>query len=97
MSSEQQNTIMTITKDDIRREFLAAGFTIKPGQDDLKPYVYEAARRLLSLAAMYENSPLTRTALQLERMQLNGHTWLTITAIQQLLQRNSLPADKKCG
>ena len=40
-----------ITNADIRREFLAAGFTIKPGHDDLKPYVYEAARRVLALAA----------------------------------------------
>lgn len=40
-----------ISHDDIKREFLAAGFTIKPGHDDLKPYVYEAARRLLALAA----------------------------------------------
>ncbi len=40
---------MHITDDDIRREFLAAGFTIKPGHDDLKPYVYEAARRILAL------------------------------------------------
>ena len=41
---------MSISNDDIRREFLAAGFEIKPGHDDLKPYVYEAARRVLALA-----------------------------------------------
>ena len=40
-----------ISNDDIRREFIAAGFTIKDGCDDLKPYVYEAARRVLALAA----------------------------------------------
>ena len=40
-----------ITNEDIRREFLAAGFTIKEGHTDLKPYVYEAARRILALAA----------------------------------------------
>lgn len=39
-----------ISNDDIKREFLAAGFTIKPGHDDLKPYVYDAARRVLALA-----------------------------------------------
>ncbi len=39
-----------ISNEDIKREFLAAGFTIKPGNDDLKPYVYAAARRVLELA-----------------------------------------------
>ncbi len=34
---------------DIKREFLAAGFTVEPGNDDLKPYVYEAAHRVLAL------------------------------------------------
>lgn len=36
------------TNAQIREVFLANGFTIKPGQDDLKPYVYEAARDLLA-------------------------------------------------
>jgi hypothetical protein len=36
-----------ITDDDIRRVFLAHGFTIKDGQTDLKPYVFDAARALL--------------------------------------------------
>jgi hypothetical protein len=40
-----------ISDDDIKREFLAAGFTVKPGHDDLKPYVYKAAHRVLALAA----------------------------------------------
>ena len=31
----------------IRRVFLANGFTIKEGQDDLKSYVYTAARALV--------------------------------------------------
>ena len=35
------------TNAQIREVFLANGFTIKPGHDDLKPYVYEAARELL--------------------------------------------------
>lgn len=43
-----------ITDEDIKREFLAAGFTIKPGHDDLKPYVYEAARRVIALAEAAE-------------------------------------------
>lgn len=36
--------------DTIRAVFLANGFKIKPGHDDLKPYVYQAARALLALA-----------------------------------------------
>lgn len=34
-------------RDAIRRVFMAHGFTIKEGQTDLKPYVYEAAEALL--------------------------------------------------
>ena len=40
-----------ITDKQIREVFLAHGFTIKPGYDDLRPYVYEAAKALLALAA----------------------------------------------
>ena len=36
------------TRDQIRAVFLSNGFTIKPGHDDLKEYVYEAARDLLA-------------------------------------------------
>jgi len=38
------------TKQQVREIMLAHGFTIKEGQDDLKPYVYEAAESLLQLA-----------------------------------------------
>jgi hypothetical protein len=38
---------LKIPSDDVIREkLLAAGFTIKPGETDLKPYVFEAARSL---------------------------------------------------
>lgn len=37
-----------MTKDQIRAIFLGAGFTIKEGQTDLRPYVYDAAYALLS-------------------------------------------------
>jgi hypothetical protein len=37
-----------MTKDQIREIFLGAGFTIKEGQTDLRPYVYDAAYCLLS-------------------------------------------------
>lgn len=36
-----------MTKDQIRAVLLAAGFTIKDGQTDLEPYVFEAAGALL--------------------------------------------------
>jgi hypothetical protein len=49
-----------ITNDDIRREFLAAGFEIKPGHDDLKPYVYEAAQRVIALAVAAERERCVR-------------------------------------
>lgn len=35
----------------IREVFLANGFTVKEGQTDLKPYVFQAARALLALGA----------------------------------------------
>jgi len=35
-----------LTRDEIRSIFMAHGFTIKEGCDDLKEYVYEAARAL---------------------------------------------------
>lgn len=38
----------TMTDAEIKDIFLSNGFTIKPGYDDLKPYVYEAARALLA-------------------------------------------------
>lgn len=41
-------TSKVITDNEIRSVFLAHGFSIKDGQDDLKPYVYAAARALLS-------------------------------------------------
>lgn len=33
---------------EIREVFLANGFTIRPGHGDLKPYVYQAARALIT-------------------------------------------------
>lgn len=46
-----------MTDDEIRELFLANGFTIKEGQTDLKPYVYQAARALLSKAASAQATP----------------------------------------
>lgn len=42
--------VPTLSKDQIREVFLSHGFTIKEGQTDLKPYVYDAAGALLKLA-----------------------------------------------
>ena len=39
-----------LSKDQIREVFLTHGFTIKEGQADLKPYVYDAAYALLTAA-----------------------------------------------
>lgn len=38
-----------LSKDQIREVFLAHGFTVKEGQTDLKPYVYDAAYALIAL------------------------------------------------
>lgn len=38
-----------VTDSMIREAFLANGFTIKEGHNDLKPYVYAAARAILAL------------------------------------------------
>lgn len=40
-----------VADEQIKAVFLANGFTIKEGLTDLKPYVYQAARALLQLAA----------------------------------------------
>ncbi|NDY89715.1 hypothetical protein [Ideonella livida] len=80
-----------VSDDDIRRVFLANGFTIKPGQSDLKGYVFAAARALLAEAnqqpARSERIPLTdsqREAL-LVNMMLHGkmskHTARQILAL----------------
>ena len=41
--------VNTLSDAEIREVFLANGFTIKDGHDDLKPYVYDAARAALTL------------------------------------------------
>ena len=46
-----QSTSATMSDEQIKAVFLANGFTIKPGCDDLKPYVYKAARALLAAHA----------------------------------------------
>lgn len=46
-----------VTDDTIRRVFMAHGFTIKEGQTDLKPYVFQAARALLAAAAAQPLQP----------------------------------------
>lgn len=44
--------VVAMTDAEIREIFIAAGFTVKDGQTDLKPYVYAAARSLLARGAV---------------------------------------------
>lgn len=45
-----------LTDDEIRTIFLQNGFTVKEGNSDLKPYVFEAARALLAAADPEKNA-----------------------------------------
>lgn len=49
----------SLTNDGIRSVFMAHGFTVKQGLDDLKPYVYDAARALAGVIALklWESQP----------------------------------------
>jgi hypothetical protein len=53
MTTEQNSM-----RDKIREIFLAHGFEIKPGHDDLKPYVYEAAEALIAAIAATKQEPV---------------------------------------
>ncbi len=68
----------TITDDQIRAVFLANGFTIKEGQTDLKPYVFQAARALLALAQL---EPLTKPIRDADDELLTGQTHHLIGAL----------------
>lgn len=57
-----------MNRDQIRSIFLRNGFTIKEGQDDLKPYVYAAAEELLQ-AALDEQRPKTSEIMSV------SHDW----------------------
>lgn len=46
----------TVSDAQIKAVFLANGFTIKPGCDDLKPYVYQAARALLATTGQAQSA-----------------------------------------
>lgn len=52
LPAAQSRPVGAVTDADIRKIFIAAGFTIKEGQADLKPYVYTAAHALLDRAAV---------------------------------------------
>lgn len=49
LASVQPSPAVAVGDDLIREVFLRNGFTIKDGQQDLKPYVFAAARDLLSI------------------------------------------------
>ena len=55
-------TSATMSDEQIKAVFLANGFTIKPGCDDLKPYVYAAARALLAISDAEVGKSTTRTS-----------------------------------
>jgi hypothetical protein len=65
---------MAIDHDTIRAVFLQHGFTVKEGQADLKPYVFEAAEALLDLQNLAER---IRTVLPADA-QLARSQWLTV-------------------
>jgi hypothetical protein len=54
-----------LTRDQIRAIFMAHGFTVKEGQTDLKPYVYEAAESLLRAALEAREEPVAPDAVWL--------------------------------
>ena len=56
------STSATMSDEQIKAVFLANGFTIKPGCDDLKPYVYAAARALLAISDAEVGKSTTRTS-----------------------------------
>lgn len=65
-----------MTKDQIRAIFLGAGFTIKEGQTDLRPYVYDAAYCLLS--ASIADTAGAKPIYQ-ERATLLSSTWFDVS------------------
>ena len=60
----KETTMDQATKDKIRLIFLNKGFTIKEGQPDLKPYVYEAAEALLREFQVKSHTPTTQEMFQ---------------------------------
>lgn len=60
----KETTMDQATKDKIRHIFLNKGFTIKEGQPDLKPYVYEAAEALLKEFQVKSPTPTTQEMFQ---------------------------------
>ena len=67
-----------MTRDEIRNILLAAGYTIKPGETDLRPYVYEAAQQLIEA----EREACARLAEQFpaNRAWVPGSLWANIRA-----------------
>lgn len=49
LEASKSRAAPVVSDEQIKAVFLANGFTIKPGCDDLKPYVYAAARALLAV------------------------------------------------
>lgn len=45
---------VTLPRERIREVFLRNGFTVKPGQEDLKEYIYVAAEELVDAVSRQE-------------------------------------------
>lgn len=74
-----------LSKDKIREIFLANGFTVKEGQTDLKPYVYEAAEALLKEAVTTDNESRAMFVARLENKESYGDHDLTVAEVLALL------------
>ena len=82
----QQATQAEVTDSMIREAFLANGFTIKEGHNDLKPYVYAAARAILALrpvqVPMTEDQVWHNDAL----MSANGTAGFKMDALMRIVR-----------
>lgn len=74
-----------MNRDQIREIFLRNGFTIKDGQTDLKPYVYEAAVDLISEAESEWISARQEPVCEVSDVDYTGHN-PDVTALVKALE-----------
>ncbi len=97
-----RRTVLVITPDEtpqalddarIRAIFLANGFTIKEGLEDLKPYVYQAAYALIDAAKADLTNPANDGLWTL--IAPDGRQWRRVSALQCAAaeQRERIPAE----
>ena len=75
-----------MNRTEIRNTLLAAGFTVKPGQPDLAPYVYEAAQQLID--AEREACAQVAERFPANRAWVPGSLWANIRAEVATPRRN---------